>query len=85
MITKNIKWTIGNRNLDDYLIATVKFPNNEKWRPNGEIFSTKFLFPSPELDNTYKYLKKPKFNDLLFEIIDKYGLNKDEIGSITDY
>lgn len=82
---KIIKWTIENRNLDDHLIGTVKFPNNDKWRPSGEIFSTGFLFPSPELDNTFKYLKKTKFSDLLSEIIDKYGLDENELGSITNY
>ncbi len=82
---KGTKWTLANRNLDDHLVATVKFPNRKEWRPGGQIFSTKFLFPSTELDNTYKYLKKAKFRELLSKITDKYRLGEGELGRVADF
>lgn len=82
---KKTKWTLANRSLDDHLVATVKFPNRKEWRPSGQIFSTKFLFPSTELDNTYKYLKKEKFRELLSEITDEYHIGEGELGSVADF
>lgn len=84
-MTRNTQWSVQNRSLDDHLVATVKFPNTEEWRPSGLIFSSKFLFPSADLDNTYKYLKMEKFNELLNKITDDHRLEKGELGSIADF
>ena len=78
-------WTLANRSLDDHLVATVKFPNGKEWRPSGQIFSTKFLFPSTDLDNTYKYLKMEKFSELLSQISHGYQLGEDELGRVADF
>lgn len=78
-------WSTNNRKLDDHLVATVKFPNTKEWMIGNEIFSTKFLFPSTDLDNTYKYLKKDKFAKLLQKIKNMYSLKEDELGSVTDF
>jgi hypothetical protein len=82
---KETKWTLANRCLDDHLVATVKFPNGKEWRPSGQIFSTRFLFPSTDLDNTYKYLKMKKFSELLSEIGDRYQLGEGELGRVADF
>ncbi len=84
-MTREPESPVQNRSLDDHLVATVKFPNTEEWRPNGPMFSSKFLFPSTDLDNTYKYLKKKKFSDLLDRITNEHGLAKGELGSIANY
>jgi len=85
MTRNDDEWSVANRSLDDHLVATVKFPNIKEWRPDGKIFSTRFLFPSADLDNTYKYLKKEKFGELLNEIKKEYCLQEDELGSVTDF
>lgn len=85
MTQKNDPWTLSNRSLDEHIVATVKIPNILEWRLSGEIFSSKFLFPSPDLDNTYKYLKKGKFKELLCKIQEEYSLEKDELGNITNF
>jgi len=85
MTRNNDEWSVANRSLDDHLVATVKFPNTKEWRPDGKIFSSRFLFPYADFDNTYKYLKKEKFRKLLSQIKKKYCLQENELGSVTDF
>lgn len=82
---KGKKWTNENREFDDLIIATVKFPNSGEFRMNGTIFTKEFLFPNSEIDNTYKLLKKLKFTELLREIEEEYALEKHELGRIWNY
>lgn len=85
-MTRNTNnWSINNRNLDDQLVATVKFPNNDDWHTDGNLFKTQFFFPAPKFDNTFKYLMKDKFRKLLANVINEYDLLDDELGSIAVY
>jgi hypothetical protein len=83
---KNVeKWTLTNRFLDNFIIATVKFPNSELWDLKGDIFKMEYLFPNGDFDNTYKYLKREGFEDLLKRKIKKFNLEESELGEIIDY
>lgn len=82
---KGKSWTIKNKNFNDLVIATVKFPNSSDFKMNGTIFTKEFLFPNSEIDNTYKLLKKDKFTKLLREIESEYNLDKHELGRIWNY
>ena len=57
-------------------VAQVRFPNSNVWRLCGHMFSTHFLFPAPELDDSLKQLSAPCVRELL----DRY-----EFGSVTHY
>jgi len=81
----NNDWDLRNRDLKDFIIAKVKIPNNKNWNLNNFIFTTDFLFPNVNLDNTYKCLKKNIFSILLQEITEKYNLKQIEMGNIVDY
>ena len=57
-------------------VAQVRFPNSKVWRLRGYMFSTRFLFPAPELDDSLKQLRKPYVQKLF----DRYGF-----GAVTHY
>ena len=82
---KNEAWNLSNRCLNDFVIATVKFPINDSWGLKGPLFDTKFIFPSADYDNTYKYLKQNKFTNLVNSIVDKFHISKGGLGEIDDY
>ena len=42
--------------LDDFVIATVEFPVDERWRLKGYLSSEEFFFPPQRLDDTLKRL-----------------------------
>ena len=43
----------------DYRIAQICFPNSKRWKLRGHMFSTRFLFPAPEYDDSLKQLSRP--------------------------
>ena len=57
-------------------VAQVRFRNSKVWRLCGYLFSTRFLFPAPELDDSLKQLSAPCVRELL----DRY-----EFGTVTHY
>jgi hypothetical protein len=82
---KGAVWNLKNRCLNDFVVATVKFPNNDNWKLKGHLFDTKFMFPSTLYDHTYTYLKKDRFTELINSITRKYHLSDGELGEIDDY
>ncbi len=83
-IIKDI-WDFNNRIFDNKIIATVKIPNNEHFQNLVKGIKQEFLFPCPEFDNTYKYLKKEKFSKLLEKVTEEFSLNIGELGKIWNY
>ena len=78
-------WNLTNRCLNEFVVASVKFPNIGVCNLKGHLFDTMYMFPSTFFDNTYKYLKKDKFTSLIKSITDKYHLAEGELGKINDY
>lgn len=79
------KWTDKNRCFDDLIFACVKFPCSDDFKLNGPLFTNDFLFPPPEIDNTYKMLQKHEFNGLINSIEKKYDLKVGDLGQIWNY
>lgn len=69
-----------NFDLNDEIIATIKFPI--KLKNDIEDVKPKHIFPSTFYDNTYKYLIKPKVNKMIKRVEEESGLNDREIGRI---
>jgi hypothetical protein len=82
---KDANWNINNRNMNSYIVAVVKFPVTNDWLLCDRLFNTEFMFPNERFDNTYKYLKKDKFSNLLKQIIIDNGLEEGELGHIAVY
>ena len=78
-------WDTSNRFLDEFVIAKVKIPNDEPWLLTDKLFTTQYLFPPVYLDNTYKYLQRKKFKELIEVINTKYDLDPQELGNIVNY
>jgi hypothetical protein len=82
---KNNNWNLSNRNLNKHVVARIKFPVTDELLLNDQIFNSEFMFPGDKFDNTYGYLRREKFSDLLQEVIEDNELEKQELGQITVY
>ena len=51
---------LPRQDFDDFRIAHVRFPNSEEWRLDAYMFSTGFLFPPREQDDSLRQLTEPK-------------------------
>jgi len=71
----------SNRTIDlsNFIIATARVPVS-----SGEDLNIRktYMFPSADLDNTFKYLKKPKFSKNISKILNKYGYPPNFLGKV---
>lgn len=82
-VTKRVRnWKIKNIDFNDYLVSTVEIPNNHSFELIGDIFKKEYMFPSKDIDNTFKLFSSNKMTDKLNEILRKYSLDKDDLGQI---
>lgn len=81
--TKKITdWNLNNINFEDYLVATVEFPNNKLFELKGEMFTESYMFPKQKWDNTLKLFSKEKMKKKIDEISKQYNLCSTELGEI---
>ena len=66
-----------------YQVAEVRFPNSKQWRLHGHMFSTRFLFPSPEHDDSLRQLSRASVQQILDKACGE--LDGDAFGSVTHY
>ncbi len=69
----------------DYAVGTVRIPNSNEWHVTGFMASQSYLFPSEEMDDTYKQLRSPAIVALVAEIEAKAGLPSYALGRATLY
>ncbi len=68
---------------DDYVVATVRIPNDRhRWSPGGFWFTDRFLFPPPADDHTLGVLTKHNVNGMIDEVTDECGLRRGDVGCI---
>ena len=86
-----INWDTNNYDdyvLDKFVLATVKFPINNKFVSliNDIIPSSlNYMFPSSTYDNTYKVLRNEKVTDIIKSVTIKCNLSTDDLGKIYLY
>ena len=69
----------------DYRIAQIRFPNSKRWKLRGHMFSTRFLFPAPEYDDSLKQLGRPAVANILDEACNEHGLDEGTLGHVAHY
>jgi|AntAceMinimDraft_8_1070364.scaffolds.fasta_scaffold01255_11 hypothetical protein len=70
--------------LSDFVLATVRFPNDHKWTLEGHMFDPGVLFPPRRLDDTLNRLADPKLK-LATDIVEqKYGLMPGALGNVSE-
>ena len=69
----------------EYVVGTVRIPNSDKWHLTGFMASQSYLFPSEEMDDTYRQLRSPTVSDLATEIETKEGLPLSALGRAALY
>ena len=76
----------GDQDLGEpYRIAQVRFPNSHKWALCGHLFSTRFLFPAPEKDDSLHQLRRPAVQSILDEACDREKLAPGTLGAVSEY
>ncbi len=68
-----------------YRIAQIRFPNSKQWKLRGHMFSTRFLFPAPEYDDSLKQLSRPAVANILDEVCNEHGLDEGTLGHVAHY
>jgi hypothetical protein len=83
-VTKDSKlWNNKNRDLKDFVVATVRVPVSDKWHLCGYMASPDYLFPNSSIDNTLKILRQRKLIDIIDKVETKYKLTEGSLGSIN--
>jgi hypothetical protein len=60
--------------LNRFVVATVEFPVDERWRLTGYLASEKFFFPSPHLDDTLGRLADQDIDGIASRVERDYGV-----------
>ena len=74
--------------LGDLVVAAVKFPVTQDFislLDEFVPFSSSYMFPSSDYDNTYKNLRPGKVRNLIINIERSNGLEEEELGRINSY
>ncbi len=82
------RWSETNYDLNEFVVATVKFPITSAFISlidDFNIFSMGYMFPSPYYDNTYQTLRKSKVTELICNVERNNSLKKGELGKIYKY
>jgi len=78
-------WSLRGRNetlkdLQSQVAGVVEFPVSDAWALSGSLFSSSFLFPKKNLDNTLKVLIEKKADDIASEVESDFGLVEKVLG-----
>ena len=79
----SVLWKDNNRDLKEYVIATVRFDVAEKWFLSGYMASPKYLFPSSYFDNTLKKLQGTKLLEIISRTERKHNLPDRTLGYVS--
>lgn len=71
-------YSYENYDLNEEVVATIKFPINLK--NDIQDVSPNHIFPEKRYDNTYKYLTEPIVNERIAEVEKEFGLVDRELG-----
>ena len=74
-----------DQDFDGFLVARIRFPNSKRWKLRGHMFSTRFLFPAPEYDDSLKQLGRPAVAHILDEACNEHGLDEGTLGHVAHY
>ena len=82
------RWSETNYDLNEFVVATVKFPITSAFISlidDFKIFSMGYMFPSPYYDNTYKTLRNSEVTELICNVERNNSLEEGELGRIHKY
>ena len=68
-----------------FCIAQVCIPNSEEWKLSGHMVSTEFMFPSNDLDDSFRRLRKPAVREILRHACTKFSIASTSLGAISGY
>ena len=81
--TKRVtEWNVESLDFKNNMIAIAKLPNIPEMQLHDYVFSDEYMFPNEELDNTFKLLRKEKFQIALNKITSRNGIGENALGMI---
>ena len=81
-IQHGLSVTSEGPDLSDWIIATVRFPNDGRWTVAGHLFDPGVLFPPRRFDHTLDKLLGKKLDGALRDLERTRGLDAGSLGSI---
>ena len=73
------------QNFNRFRIALIRIPNGGQWKLSGHMFSSAFLFPSADLDNSLRLLSTAAVQDLLEDACARFELPPGALGKVSSY
>ncbi len=70
----------ARKDLQSHVVGVVEFPLTEAWTLSGSLFSTTFLFPPKNLDNTLKHLCEKRVDNIAATVENDFGLAEGSLG-----
>ncbi len=71
--------------LTDLVIARVRIPNQDEWHLSGFRYSQDYFFPSCDIDDTYRQLRKCEIDSKMEQIEKDNGLAENSLGRVSLY
>ena len=68
-----------------FRIAQVRIPNGRNWKLSGHMFSSGFIFPSLESDDSLRLLSVAAVQDLLKDACTRFDMQPGTLGEISSY
>ena len=68
-----------------FRIAQVPIPNGRNWKLSGHMFSSGFIFPSLESDDSLRLLSVAAVQDLLKDACARFDMQPGTLGEISSY
>ena len=73
------------QDFNKYRVAHVCILCGEKWKLSGHMFSTEYMFPSNDLDDSFDLLSRSPVRQILRDACAEFGIASTSLGGISGY
>ena len=85
MQSDNDKEQSRNQDFNRFRVAQIRIPNSAEWTLSGHMASTVYMFPSGDLDDSFRRLNVPAVQAILDDACTKFSICSGGLGQISNY
>ena len=74
-----------NQDFNRFRVAQIRIPNSAEWTLSGHMVSTVYMFPSGDLDDSFRRLNVPAVQAILDGACTKFSICSGGLGQISSY
>ena len=74
-----------NQNFNRFRVAQIRIPNSAAWTLSGHMASTAYMFPSGDIDDSFRRLNVPAVQVIMDEACEEFSIASGELGQISSY